>query len=215
MFPRIDIAQILLTLPGILLAFTFHEYAHAYMATKFGDPTPRSQGRLTANPLVHIDIIGFLFIVLFGFGWAKPVHTNPSYYRGNIRKKDMLVSLAGPAANLIIAIVCAIIYTVLIKVGVLNFYSSKSSNIILMMLSYAIDINCVLFVFNLLPIPPLDGFHILVDILPQSAYNIVYTLERYSTLILMVFVILPVSRQIIMFLSSYVLWLIFLPLSLL
>jgi Zn-dependent protease len=197
MFPNIDIMEILLTLPGILIGFTFHEYAHAYMANRFGDPTPKSQGRLTANPLAHIDIFGFIFIILFHFGWAKPVQTNPSYYRGNVRRKDMMVSLAGPVMNLIIAFIGALVFVLLVKTGLLNGMSMTSSRIILEILDRLVWINCILLIFNLIPIPPLDGFHILVDFLPPSAYRAIYAIEKYGTFVLMFFIILPISGVII------------------
>lgn len=197
MFPNINILDILLTLPGILLGFTFHEYAHAYMANRFGDPTPARQGRLTANPLAHIDIFGFIFIILFHFGWAKPVQTNPSYYRGNVRKKDMIVSIAGPVTNLIIALASALIFFGIIKTGLIGVINIGSLSIIIQILDRIIWINCILFIFNLIPIPPLDGFHILADLLPPSMYRAIYALERYGFIILMVFIVLPFSNVII------------------
>lgn len=199
-----NLLDVLFTLPGILIGLTFHEYAHAYMATKFGDPTPKRQGRLTVNPLAHIDIFGFIFLVLVGFGWGKPVQTNPSYYRGNVRKKDIFVSLAGPAMNLIVAFFLALIYALLLSSHVLNGLNLTSVNIIDSMFNAAIGINCVLFVFNLIPIPPLDGFHIVVDFLPQSAYQAVYTLERYGMIILAIFMIMPFFRTIIVGAANYI-----------
>ena len=97
----------ILMIPGMLIAFTFHEYAHAYVADKLGDKTPRFQGRLTLNPIAHIDPIGFIAVLIFSFGWAKPVQTNPSAYK-NYHKDDLKVSLAGPIANFLVAIVTSI-----------------------------------------------------------------------------------------------------------
>lgn len=197
MFPNINIQEAILTVPGILIGFTFHEYAHAYMATMFGDPTPRRQGRLTANPLAHIDPWGFILILLFRFGWAKPVQTNPSNYGGDIRKKDLLVSLAGPVTNLIIAIIFGVIDLLLVRSGILEKIDLNSALIVVQILNYVVIINSILFIFNLVPIPPLDGFHILADILPQSAYRFIYTVERYGYIILMIFVISPLCDFIV------------------
>lgn len=197
MFPNIDIRETILTIPAILIAFTFHEYAHAYMATRFGDPTPGRQGRLTANPLAHIDPWGFILILLFRFGWAKPVQTNPSNYRGNVRQKDLLVSLAGPVTNLIIAVAAGLICILLIRSGFLRSIGGNSASIILEIMENVIYINCILFIFNLVPIPPLDGFHILSDLLPSSAYRFIYTVERYGFIILMIFIVSPLSNIIV------------------
>ena len=103
-----SILNMILMIPGMLIAFTFHEYAHAYVADKLGDKTPRFQGRLTLNPIAHIDPIGFIAVLIFSFGWAKPVQTNPSAYK-NYYKDDLKVSLAGPIANFLVAIVIAVI----------------------------------------------------------------------------------------------------------
>ncbi|MDI6618756.1 MAG: site-2 protease family protein [Clostridiales bacterium] len=197
MFQQLDLLRIITTLPGILLGFTFHEYAHAYMATKFGDPTPKMQGRLTVNPLVHIDIWGLLLIIFAGFGWAKPVVTNPSYYKGNVKQKDLIVSFAGPVMNFIIAFISAAILLLIDKYGILNSVDRNKINIIFMIIEGIIWINCVLFIFNLVPIPPLDGFHVLINILPVKSYGFIYALEKYGQIILLVFIILPFSSTII------------------
>ncbi len=107
-----SILNMILMIPGMLIAFTFHEYAHAYVADKLGDKTPRFQGRLTLNPIAHIDPIGFIAVLIFSFGWAKPVQTNPSAYK-NYHKDDLKVSLAGPIANFLVAIVVALIIGVI------------------------------------------------------------------------------------------------------
>lgn len=195
MLQGFDILDAIIRLPGILIGFTFHEYAHAYAATLFGDPTPESQGRLTVNPLAHIDIWGLLLIIFAGFGWAKPVQTNPSYYKGNVKKKDMIVSLAGPMTNLVIAVIFAFIMVVVARFGLLG--KLTSGDIIMSILYGIVSVNCVLFIFNLLPIPPLDGFHVLADIVPYSSYRLIYTMERYGNIILLVFVLSPFSDIII------------------
>jgi Zn-dependent proteases len=179
------------------MGFTFHEYAHAYAATKFGDPTPERQGRLTVNPLAHIDIYGFILIIIAGFGWAKPVQTSPSRYKGNVRLKDIIVSVVGPLTNLLMSIAFAILVAVLIKSGILTIIGLNSSQVILDILDRAVQINCVLFIFNLIPIPPLDGFHVLVDLLPPSFYRFVGAIERYGYIVLLIFVLSPLSDEVI------------------
>jgi Zn-dependent protease len=186
----------LMSIPGILIGFTFHEFAHAYMATRYGDPTPGRQGRLTLNPIAHIDIWGFALILLAGFGWAKPVQTNPSYYRGSVRKKDLIVSMVGPLTNLAIAVVTAVIFVFVYRLGAFNAVSPAAETVI-GMIEGVIWMNLVLFVFNLIPIPPLDGFHVLTDLLPSSYYRFIYTVEKYGYFILLAFIVLPISDWVI------------------
>ncbi|MBL4935721.1 site-2 protease family protein [Clostridium sp. YIM B02515] len=202
------ILQILLLLPGILAGFTFHEYAHAYVADKLGDKTPRFQGRLSLNPLVHIDPIGFLMILIIGFGWAKPVQTNPSAYK-KYYKDDLKVSLAGPVANLILAFISAVFLALFIK-----FTGSMSMNenlrwIITRIFILSASINCTLFVLNLIPIPGFDGFHILRDLFPKFFYNIADTIYRYQLIIMVLFLASPLANYVIGVPSRYILSFIF------
>jgi Zn-dependent protease len=203
-FQNFDIVSILIKLPGILIGFTFHEYAHAYFATKYGDPTPGAQGRLTVNPLAHIDIWGLLMVLFVGFGWAKPVQTDPSRYSGNVRKKDMIVSFAGPATNFVIALFTAIIIKVLLAAGLFSNMSHNNAKILGAMLTYIVLVNCMLFVLNIFPIPPLDGFHIVANLLPTSSYKFVYFMEKWGSIILFVFILSPLSDYIIGRGTSYV-----------
>lgn len=177
------LAKILL-IPGILIGFTFHEYAHALMADKLGDKTPRFQGRLTLNPFVHIDPIGFIMIILIGFGWAKPVETNPSAFK-KYYKDDLKVSIAGPIANLVVAFVAAIFTAVFFK------YQNTSNllSIVFSIFLEALNVNCMLFVINLIPIPGFDGFHILRDLFPKFFYKISDSLYRYQFIIMILFII--------------------------
>lgn len=177
------LAKILL-IPGILIGFTFHEYAHALMADKLGDKTPRFQGRLTLNPFVHIDPIGFIMIILIGFGWAKPVETNPSAFK-KYYKDDLKVSIAGPIANLVVAFVMAIFTAILFK------YQNTSNllSIVFSIFLEALNVNCMLFVINLIPIPGFDGFHILRDLFPKFFYKISDSLYRYQFIIMILFII--------------------------
>lgn len=176
----------ILSIPGILIGLTFHEYAHALVADKLGDKTPKFQGRLTLNPLAHIDLIGFLMILVIGFGWAKPVETNPSAFK-HYYKDDLKVSLAGPLTNLITAFLFAIITAILYKFSAIN--SSAVGTILIDILYITVQLNCMLFVFNLIPIPGLDGFHILRDLFPKTFYNISDFMYRYQLIILIVFVL--------------------------
>lgn len=172
--------------PPILFALTLHEYAHAYVAYRLGDKTAYYEGRLTANPLRHLDPLGTLLLFIAGFGWAKPVPVNPFYF--DDRKKGMmLVSLAGPATNLLLALVAAVVFGLM-----------KPSGWLFFMLSYFIYINVLLAVFNFLPIPPLDGSKILAGILP-GRQEWLYQLERYGTAILLVLIIFGFLSPILQF----------------
>lgn len=185
-----DTGQILdkiLIIPAILLAFTFHEYAHAMTADRLGDKTPKFQGRLTLNPISHIDPIGFIMILVFGFGWAKPVQTNPSAFK-NYYKDDLKVSLAGPLANIALAFVFSIILGVYSKFGL---QSSQLGSIIYIIIYYTAYFNCMLFFLNLIPIPGFDGFHILRDLFPKAFYKVSDSIYRYEFLLFML-LILPI-----------------------
>lgn len=157
-----SVLNIILMIPSILIAFTFHEYAHALVAYKLGDDTPKHQGRLSLNPLVHIDIIGFLMLLFLDFGWAKPVETNPRAFK-NYYKDDLKVSIAGVIGNLVAALLASIILAGLIIIN----NKSDSMVIIISMIIYVIETNCLLVFLNLLPIPGFDGFHVLRDLFPK------------------------------------------------
>lgn len=189
--------QKILIIPAVLIGLTFHEYAHALAADRLGDKTPKFQGRLTLNPFVHIDILGFLMIILVGFGWAKPVETNPSALK-NRYKDDLKVSFAGPLANLILAFVGAVIVGIIAKFGASLFTNIPTLySIIISIFSAVVSINCMLFVFNLIPIPGLDGFHILRDLFPSTYFKISDTLYRYQLIILLIFIATPLANYIV------------------
>lgn len=200
---RFDILRTLLLIPGILVAFTFHEYAHAYVADRLGDKTPRFQGRLTFNPLVHIDPIGFLMILIVGFGWAKPVQVNPSAFK-NYYKDDLKVSLAGPVANLIVALLSAIFLNILFRFVASNADYSSIQLIILGILELSVSINCTLFVLNLIPIPGFDGFHILRDLFPKFFYSFAEQVYKYQFIIMILFIATPLARIIIREPASFI-----------
>ena len=186
----------ILIIPGILIGLTFHEFAHAFVADRLGDKTAKFQGRLTLNPFAHIDIIGFIMILLVGFGWAKPVEINPNAFK-NRNKDDLKVSVAGPLANLITAFLAALLTVFLYKFVNSSANYTLVSNIIVKIILYVVNINCMLFVFNLIPIPGLDGFHILRDVFPSFFYNISDTLYRYQLIILLIFVATPIANYVV------------------
>jgi len=156
-----DLATILLLVPPILAALTFHEYAHGWVAYKLGDPTAKIAGRLTLNPLAHLDPVGAIMLFLFYFGWAKPVPVNP--YNLRSPKTDMIwVSLAGPGANILLAAILAVIIKPLLNYGLIDLFG-----IMYKMLTLAVFINLMLAFFNLLPVPPLDGSKVVAGLLPD------------------------------------------------
>lgn len=162
--------SVVLTLPAVLIAITFHEFAHAYAATKLGDDTPIMQRRLNLNPLSHIDPIGFVLLLFAGFGWGKPVQINPRNFdrKYSMEAGEAIVSVAGPLMNFFLAIVFGIIYALLYKFASV-FVLTQTGAIVTSMLIYSIMINIGLGVFNLIPLPPLDGSKILVKFLPYNA----------------------------------------------
>lgn len=179
----------LLTLPGVIIAITFHEFAHAYMADKLGDTTPRSQGRLTLNPLVHIDPFGIILLMFAHVGWGRPVQINPNNFTSNKSKStcEALVSLAGPVTNFIIALVGITIWVAIDKYTNITSYSIRMLIIVLQMI---IGVNIGLGVFNLIPLPPLDGEKIFRTILP---YNIQRWLDTNNQMLQLVFMILWIT----------------------
>lgn len=162
---------LLVSIPGVLLAITFHEFAHGYAAYKLGDNTAKNEGRLSLNPLDHLDPIGTLMLLFAGFGWGKPVHVNPTNYTRKIsmEKGEAIVSVAGPLMNIILALILALIYEAIIKFASIEFLASTVGDIIKLIIGAAISINIGLGVFNLIPLPPLDGSKIIMPFLPYNA----------------------------------------------
>lgn len=201
--------NIILMIPAILIGFTFHEYAHAKMADKLGDKTPRFQGRLNLNPINHLDPLGTILILFCGIGWAKPVQINPSAFK-NYYKDDLKVSIAGPIANLIVAFFGTVLYFTLIVVGRYEILGGSLLPVLIMITRYIITINVTLFVFNLLPLPGLDGFSILRDLSPKHFYKVSESLYRYQFLIFIAIILIggPIiripSQLILRLLSSIV-----------
>ena len=197
-FTRNGLIEFLYTLPALLISLTIHEFAHAYTAYKLGDKSQKALGRLSLDPISHIDPFGFICIALFGFGWGKPVYIDDRNFK-NKAKGNMLVSLAGPMANLLLAIILTLILKVLLAFNLVTIVSTTltASSIFGSMFLLAIQFNIVFAVFNLIPIPPFDGSKVLFYFLPGKAKNIMYYLERYSFWIIILLLITNIGVYII------------------
>lgn len=178
------------SLPGIIIAMVIHEWAHARVAYALGDFTPKMMGRLTLNPAAHIDILGLVMLFIAHFGWAKPVQINP-YNFSNPRRDDILVSLAGPGANFAIAFLTLIFINILMKLGMPITEGAE------MVFSMIILININFGIFNLLPIPPLDGSHVLRQILPYELAQKYDELQHYSFIFLIIILMTPVVSWVL------------------
>lgn len=188
--PQAFLQQALYSLPAILIALSFHEWAHAYAAFRLGDPTARNLGRMTVNPLHHIDPIGFVMLLLVRFGWAKPVPINPRNFR-NPRRDDTIVSLAGVSVNFLLAFISMLFIYIFVVLGGTN---AAIANI----LYYFCTINLGLMVFNLVPIPPLDGSHVLENLLIRKVGPRPFVfLARYGSIILLVLLITGILTSIL------------------
>lgn len=176
----------LMRIPAILLSLTVHETAHGWVAYKLGDPTARNFGRLSLNPLKHLDLYGTIMMLLFGFGWAKPVQINARYFR-NMRRDMALTALAGPVSNLLLAFTGIFLYMALgiITRNIDNIFIY----VVLSFLEVFYLLNLSLAVFNLIPIPPLDGSRVLFVILPDKYYFGIMKYERYIMLVMMLLLI--------------------------
>ncbi|MGL1930466.1 MAG: site-2 protease family protein [Desulfotalea sp.] len=199
------INQLIILAPPLLLALTLHEFAHGYTAYKLGDPTAQQMGRLTLNPLAHLDPIGTIAFFFIKFGWAKPVPVNPNYFK-NPRRDMLWVALAGPATNLALAIGSAIIAKMLWAVAPSIPNNAITSGIVVPineMLLASVWINLVLCVFNFLPIPPLDGSKILMGLLPRNLAYEYQKIEKYGFIILIILAFSGVlSKAIVPFISA-------------
>ena len=195
----VDVLGLLLTIPGVLVAITFHEFAHAFAAEKLGDDTPRNQGRISLNPLAHLDPFGVIMLIFAHIGWGKPVQINPNNFTRKIsaRTAEAIVSLAGPLMNFILAFVFAIIFYALQTFTTTFALANQVGRIIMTMLQYAVIVNIGLGVFNLIPLPTLDVSKILMAFLP---YNAKRWFEEHTQLFYIIFLVIwitPISGMII------------------
>lgn len=183
--PEFDLQRLILILPPILLALTCHEFAHGYVAFRLGDPTAKMLGRLTLNPIKHLDPIGTLALIITQmFGWAKPVPVNPRYFK-NPSKDMMLVAIAGPLTNLFLAAVCAIVFKIIIAMNIpITPVTETVLKPLVIMIKFSIIINVALAVFNMLPVPPLDGSKVMMHFLPPEMAFKVSRYEQYGFVIL-------------------------------
>jgi Zn-dependent protease len=183
-----DPFAIALTLAAVLVAATVHEFAHALVADRLGDPTPRALGRLSLNPLVHLDLLGTLFFVIFGFGWAKPVPVNPRHF-ADPRRGMLQVALAGPLANVTMAFLVG---------ALLKLPNLPGGPVVAELLSTLIWINVILAIFNLIPIPPLDGSRILEALLGGRQAITYARLQPYGTILLLVLLYTGIVSRVMM-----------------
>ncbi len=189
-----DLITLVLLIPPILLALTFHEYMHGWVAYRLGDPTAYYAGRLTMNPLAHLDPIGTLMLFLVRFGWARPVPVDPSYFR-NPKRDMLLVAVVGPGANMVLALVSGLLIRAM-RLGYFNFVPLNLWNPLYTMAILSLQINLALAVFNLLPIAPLDGSKILYGLLPSRYAATAIWLERFGGYILMGIILLGLVTNI-------------------
>lgn len=181
-----DIIHSLKLLPGIIIGLTVHEFSHAYIAHRCGDNTSRDQGRVTLNPLRHIDPLGFIMLFLAGFGWAKPVQFNEMNLR-NPRTDIIKIAVSGPFSNALTAMILSVFFVIIADYNLVRSLAGE-------LFIYGIFINWGLFVFNLIPIPPLDGSHLLFSFFRKypSVYNAIY---KYGTMVLFVLIILSLTLK--------------------
>jgi Zn-dependent protease len=183
-----------LSAPAFLLAITVHECAHAWMANRMGDPTAKDMGRLTLNPFPHLDLFGTIAMLVLGFGWAKPVMVNPMNLK-NPRQDNLWISLAGPASNILSALILGFLF----RAGAQFLAFSQTGGLVLSMLLLAVRLNIILAIFNLLPIPPLDGYHILEGLVSHDTYLKLQRFESAGSIILLGLVLVSSFARINIF----------------
>lgn len=190
--PTDFLLQALLSLPAVLIALSFHEWAHAYAAYKLGDPTARNLGRMTVNPFKHMDPIGFILLILVRFGWARPVPVNPRNF-SHPKRDNVIVSLAGIVTNFILALIALLVIFILMLI-------EFESQIISSILWNIFFLNLSLMIFNIIPIPPLDGYRVLESVLMRRVGpKPFFYLQRYGSLILLVLLVTGVLSNVLSF----------------
>ena len=185
MLDSVSIERLIAGAVALLVGLTFHEFSHALTADQLGDQRPRAMGRLTLNPIAHIDPIGALMLVVAGFGWAKPVMVNPAALRGG-RRSMALVAFAGPIANVVVAIAFAVVFRAMILIGV-------ESEFALNLVALIVQLNILLAIFNLIPIPPLDGYNVLLAYLPPRQAVTIQRYASYGIIVLLLLIFVPGS----------------------
>jgi Zn-dependent protease len=184
-----ELTNILLMVPGVLIGFTVHEVSHAFLAVLLGDSTPKDQGRLTLNPIAHIDIMGLVLILIAGFGWAKPVQINSKNFK-NPRGDEILVSIVGPLSNIVFAVIMTGLVKLLVTYAGGIFYSEGFGNKFFHALVLVVYINILLAVFNMIPVPPLDGSHILLCLISDRYYRFKAAYQRFGRFFLLAIILL-------------------------
>lgn len=186
----------ILVIPGIIVGISFHEFAHGWVAYKLGDPTPKFQGRLTVNPKAHIDLVGLVALLFVGFGWGRAVEINPSNFK-NRRSGELMTALAGVVMNLIIAVLFGFILKIIFMAAGISFVNTQIGGIIVTMLNYVIQINLVLMIFNLIPVPPLDGFTVVTELFNVKHTPMYYNVIQYGSIILLALILFDVTDWIL------------------
>ena len=187
----------MLLLPGIIIGLSLHEFGHAFVAYKLGDNTPKLQGRVTINPMAHIDWMGLAALFFCGFGWGQPVQINPYNFKHR-RRDELLVSLAGVVMNLLLAVFFAIIAKIVLMAAGSDWIVYNTLGVgIWQIIIYAIQINLVLMIFNLIPCPPLDGFNIIANIFGFAGTQTYWNIYRYGSWILVLIIVFGITGMVI------------------
>lgn len=195
-FSKEGLISFLYLLPALLISLAIHEFAHAYTAYKLGDRSQKALGRLTLDPFAHMDWMGFLAVALLGFGWGKPVMVNDSNFKNKARD-NMLVALAGPMSNLIMAVIFTLIFKLLMITGVITDSQTFVNSVVISMLALAIQFNVIFAIFNMIPIPPFDGSKVLRYFLPRKGKEVMDMLEAYSFYIIIIFLVTGLGSMIV------------------
>lgn len=195
--PKTYIYNMLITIPGIIIGLSFHEFGHAFVSDRLGDPTPRAQGRVTLNPIAHFDPFGFFALIFCGFGWGVPVQIDPRYYK-HPRRDEFLVSIAGVIMNLFLAVVFSfVVHFVYRNVSYDKLASGTIAGTLFNILLQVVIVNVVLMIFNLIPIPPLDGFGIITEIFNLKKTSFYETFYNNGFPILMILLIFGVVDKVL------------------